>query len=129
MKKGKTKLRIPNPLVIFVVRKDILLMFVGARMQINMKNLKIWVTFISAINKVIMHMNARQEPCMHQDLKVTTTTVKSMDIEPSSVDLSPCGHKTNQQRKKVIDTSIIGTTILGRAITTIKSMDTSLRTA
>ena len=92
LKKGMTKVRIPNPLIIFVVRKDILLMCVGARMQISMTNLKTWVTIISAISKVIRHMNARQEPCMHQDLKVTATTTRSMDIEPLSIDIIPCGH-------------------------------------
>ena len=61
-------------------------------MQTNMTNLKTWVTVISAINKVIKHMNARQEPCMHQDLKVTATTAINMDIEPSNVDLRLCGH-------------------------------------
>ena len=49
--------------------------------------------------------------------------------DPSSVDLSPCGHQKNWQRKEFMDTSIIGTTILGRVVTTVKSMDTSLRTA
>ena len=89
-----TKVRTKNPLVIIVVRKDILLMCAGVRMQ----NLKIWVIVISAIRKVIRHMNARQEPCIDQDLKVTTTTAKSMDIEPLNADLSLCGHQTNQQR-------------------------------
>ena len=124
-----TKVRTQKPLVIFVVRKDMLLMCVEARMRIGMTNLKIWVIVISTINKVIRHMNARQEPCMHQDLKVTATTIKSMDIEPTSVDLSPCGHQKNKQRQEVMDTSIIGTTIVGKAITIVKSMDTSLKTA
>ena len=96
-------------------------------MKISMTNLKIWVTIISAINKVIKHMNARQEPCMHQDLKVTTTTVRSMDIEPLSADLNPCGHQKNWPRQEVMDTSKIGATILGKSLTIVKSMDTSLR--
>ena len=90
-----TKVRTPNPLVIFVVRKDILLICAEARMQISMENLKTWITLISARSKVIRHMNAKQKPYMHQDLKVTTRTVRSMDIDPSNVDLSPCGHQTN----------------------------------
>ena len=65
---------------------------------------------------------------MHQDLKVTATTLRSMDIEPSSANLNLCGHQTNQQRQKVMDTCIIGTTILGKVVTTIKSMETFLTT-
>ena len=40
LKKGMKKVRTPNPLVIFLVRKDILLMCVGARMKIIMSNLR-----------------------------------------------------------------------------------------
>ena len=58
-------------------------------------------------------MNVEPEPCMHQDLKVTATTIRSMDIEPLSVDLSLCDQKTNWKRQEVMDTSIIGITILG----------------
>ena len=75
-----------------------------------------------------MHMSARLEPWMHQDLKVTATNIRSMDIQPLSVDLSPCGHPKNWQRQEVMDTSIFGTTTLGRVVATIKSMDTSLGT-
>ena len=62
LKKGMTKVRTPKPLVIFVVSNDILLMCAGERMQISMTNLKTWVIVTSEINKVIRHMNARQEP-------------------------------------------------------------------
>ena len=123
-----TKVRTPNPLVFFVVRKDILLMCARERIKINMTCLKTWVTIISGIKGVIGHMNARKEPCKHQDVKVTATTVKSMDIEPSSADLSPCGHQKNQQKKEFMDTSTIGTTILGKVVTTVKSINTSMRT-
>ena len=58
-------------------------------MQIDMKKLKTWVTITSAIRKVIKHMTVGLEPSGHHDLKVTTTTVRSMDIEPLNVDLSP----------------------------------------
>ena len=95
-----TNVRTPNPLVIFFVRRDILLMCVGVRMQISMKNLKTWVTIISARSKVIRHMNAKKEPCMHQDLKVSATTIRIMDIEILSVDLSPLGTKKNSKGKK-----------------------------
>ena len=90
-----TKVRTPNQLVIFVVRREILLMCVGARMSISMTNLKTWVTIISVIGKVIKHINSEQEPYMHQDLKVTNTTIRSMDIEPLNVNPSLCGHQTN----------------------------------
>ena len=93
-----------------------------------MKNLKTWVTIISAINNVIRQINARQEPCMHQDLKVTTTTVISMDIEHLNAGPSLCGHQTNQQRQKVMGITIAGTTTLGKVVTIVKSMDTFLRT-
>ena len=118
----------PNPLIIFVVRRDILLMSTGARMQISMTNLKTWVTIKSAKRKVIRQMNAKPEPYMHQYLKVTSTTIRSMDIEPLSADLSLCCHQTNRQRQEFMNTSTIETTILGKAITVVKSMDTSLRT-
>ena len=78
-----------------MVRRDILIMCAGKRIKINMTNLKTWVTIISAISKVIGNMNARQELCMHQDLKDTNTTVRSMDIEPLNAYLSPCGHQKN----------------------------------
>ena len=51
-----TKVRILNPLVISVVKRDIPLMFSRARTPISMKNLKAWVIVTSAIRKVIRHM-------------------------------------------------------------------------
>ena len=98
-------------------------------MQISMTNLKIWVTIISAISKAIRNMNGKLEPCIHQDLKFVATTVRSMDIELLSVDLSLCGHQTNQKRQEIMDISTIGTTTLGRDVTIVKSTDTSLRIA
>ena len=65
---------------------------------------------------------------MHQDLKVTATTVRSMDIEHFNVDLSLCGHQTNQQRQKIMDNTTFGTTTLGRVVITIYSMNTSYKT-
>ena len=62
VKKEVIKVRIQNPLVIFVVRKEILLMCTRERMSISMTNLKPWVTIISAISKDIRHMNARLKP-------------------------------------------------------------------
>ena len=73
-------------------------------------------------------MNVGIEPSRNQDLKVTTTIVISMDIDPLNADQSLCGPQTNQQRQKVTDITTIGTTTLGRVFTTIKSMDTFLRT-
>ena len=53
-----------------------------------------WHTIKSAINKDIKHMSVRPEPKMYQNLKDTTTIIKSMDIEPLNVDASPHGHQT-----------------------------------
>ena len=61
-------------------------------------------------------------------MKVTPTIARSMDIEPLSVDQSLCGHKTNQKRPKAMDITRIGTIILGKVVTTIRSMGTFLRT-
>ena len=85
-KKGAIKVRNPNLLVIIVVRKDILLMYVGERLQIKMSSLRAWFTTISAIRKVIRHMNAKPKPCTHKDLKDIATTVRSMDIELLNAD-------------------------------------------
>ena len=81
------------------------------------------------ISKDIRHVTIGLEPSGHQDLKVTTTIARSMDIEPLNVDQSLCGHQINQQRPKAMDITTIGTTILGRVVTTIRSMDTFLRIA
>ena len=91
-----TKVRTPNPLVIIVVRKDILLMCAGVKTQINMSNLRTWVNAISAKSKVIRHMNAKPKPCMHQDLKVIAIIVKNMDIEPLNAIPSPHSHQKSQ---------------------------------
>ena len=64
------------------------------KMLINMKNLKTWVTIISAISKDIRHMNVGLEPLGHQDLKLIATTIRRMDIESLNVDSSLCGHQT-----------------------------------
>ena len=87
-----TKVRTPNPLVIIVVRKDMLLMCARTRIQISMSNLRTWVTAISEKRKVIRHMNTKPKPCMHQDLKVIATIVRNMDIETLNVDPNPCSH-------------------------------------
>ena len=72
-------------------------------------------------------MNAKPEPCMHQDLKVTTTTIKSMDINLLNVDPNPCCHQTSQQKKEVMDTSINRITTQEKSIIIVKSMEISLR--
>ena len=63
------------------------------------------------------------------DLKVTAIIARSMDIEPLNVDQSLCGHQTNQKRPKVMDITIIGTKTQGKAITTIRNMETFLKAA
>ena len=60
---------------------------------VSMSKLGTWVIVISAKRKVIRHMNAKPKLCMHQDLKVTTTIVRNMDIEPLNEDPNPCGHQ------------------------------------
>ena len=85
-------------------------MCVGVRMQINMSNLRTWLTIISATSKVIKHMNVELKLWMHQDLKVTTIIVRNMDIEPLNVDPNPRGHQISQQKKEAMDTFIIGIT-------------------
>ena len=59
---------------------------------------------------------------------VTTTIARSMAIELLSVDQSLSGHQTNQKRLKAMDTTTIATTILGRVVTTVKSMGAFLIT-
>ena len=73
-------------------------------------------------------MNVELEPSLHQDLKVTATTIRSMDIENLNANPGLCGHQTNKKRQKVMDITIIATITLGRVITIVKLMDTFLRT-
>ena len=48
-------------------------------------------------------MNVGLKPLGHQDLKVTSTIERSMDIEPLNVDQSLCGYEINQKRPKAMD--------------------------
>ena len=98
LKKGETKVRTPNLLVIIVVRKDILLMCAGEILQIRILSIRAWFTAISATYKVIRHMNAEPKPCTHKNLKDIVTTVRSMGIELLSAYPNPCGHQTRKQR-------------------------------
>ena len=50
-----------------------------------------------------------------------------MVIDALNVDKSLYRHKINNQRPKSMDITTIGTTILGKVVTTIKSVDTFLR--
>ena len=61
-------------------------------------------------------------------MKVTTKIARSMDIESLNVDQILCGHQINQQRPNIMDITIIGTTTLGRVVTTVRNMDTFLKT-
>ena len=47
-----------------------------------------------SINKDIRHMNVGPEPKIYLNLKDTSTTVRSMDIEHLNVDLNLYGHQT-----------------------------------
>ena len=57
-----TKVRILNPLVIFVVKRDIPLMYVGVRMPISMTNPRTRVTITNAISKDTRHKTTRPKP-------------------------------------------------------------------
>ena len=72
-------------------------------------------------------MNENLEPCRHQDLKVTATTIRSIDIELLNVDPNPCGHQISQQEKEAMDTSVIGIIIQDKVVIIVKSMDISQR--
>ena len=62
VKKEVKKVRTPNLLVIIVVRKEILLMCAGARIQIKMLSQRAWFFVTSEKSKVIRHMNAERGP-------------------------------------------------------------------
>ena len=53
---------------------------------------------------------------------VTTTIVRSMDIEPLSANQSLCGHQISMQEETTMHTITIGTTIQGKVVTTIKNI-------
>ena len=57
-----TKVITLNPIVIFVVKRGIPLIYARERMQISMTNLRIWVTITSATRKDIRHMIVGLEP-------------------------------------------------------------------
>ena len=60
---------------------------------------------------------------------VTTKIAKSMDIELLSANQSQCGQQISMQGETTMHTTIIGTTIQGKLVTTIKNMAMYLRTA
>ena len=59
---------------------------------------------------------------------VTATIAIIMDIESLSADQSLCGHQINMQEEITMHTITIGTTIQGKFVTIVKSMDIYLRT-
>ena len=56
------KVRTLNPLVIYVVKRDIHLTYAGVRMPINMTNLRTWVTVTNAIRKDTRHKIVGPKP-------------------------------------------------------------------
>ena len=94
MTKGTIKVRTLNLLVINVERKGIQLISIGSRMLIRMQSQNPWLTITNATNKDIRHMNAGPELQKHLNLKDTTTTARSMEIEHLNADLSLHGHQT-----------------------------------
>ena len=65
-------------------------MFAGEKMLIRMQSQNLWITIKSAISKDIRQMNVVPKPQRYLNLKDTTTTARSMDIEH----LSAHGHQT-----------------------------------
>ena len=122
LKKEVLKVRIPNLLVIIVERKVIQLMSIGVRMQSQNP----WLTVKSAISKDIRHMNVGPESRRYPNLKDTTTTVRSMDIEHLNANPSLHGHQTTYE---VMKTLAIGITIQDIVVIIVKNMDISLRTS
>ena len=112
-----------------MVRKDIHLMYVEVRMPISMINLRVQVIVINARNKDIKHMNVEPRLSRHQDLKVTATIARSMDIEPLNADQSLCGHQINQQSHQEMKITTIGITTPGIVVITVKNMDMLLKIA
>ena len=92
LNKEVTKLRTQNPLVITIIRRGILLMFVGVERSINRTHLKAKGIVTSATSKDVKHKIARLKSQGHKDFMVTTTIARSMDIEPLSANQSLCGH-------------------------------------
>ena len=127
-KKGVTKVRKLNLLIISMVKRDIPLMYAGARMAINMISLRMQATVISVKSKDIKHKNVGLGLLEHQDLRVTPTTARNMDIELLSANQSLCGHLINLQGETTMHTTTIGIIIPDIAITTIRSMYTFLKT-
>ena len=57
-----------------------------------------WVIVTSATIKDIRNMNARPRHQAHKYLKVTTTTIGSIDIEHMSANQILTGHQTSKPR-------------------------------
>lgn len=123
-----TKVRIQNPLVITVIRKGILLMFVGVERPISITHQKVKGIVTNATRKNIWHKITWLKSQGHKDLMVTTTIARSMGIEPLNVDQSLCGHQISMQRETTMHTITIGTIIQGKVVTIVKSMEIYLRT-
>ena len=94
LKKETQKVRTLNLHVIIVERRDIHLMFAGARKQMTMQSLSSWHIVKNARSKDIRPKNVGAKSKGHQDLKDTVTTIKSMDIEHLNADPRLHGHKT-----------------------------------
>ena len=84
--KEVSKVRILSLLVIIVERRDIHLMFVGARKKMIIQRQSSWHTIKNARSKDIRDKNVGPKSKGYQNLKDTITTVKSMDIEHLNVD-------------------------------------------
>ena len=70
-------------------------------------------------------MNVGPKSQRHPNLKDTTTTIRSMDIEHLNADPSLHRHQTRLEAMKILT---IGITIQDTTVIIVKNMDTSLRT-
>lgn len=102
-------------------------MYEEVRVLIIMISPKVQAIVTSVRNKVIKHMNVEPKLSRHQDLKVTSKTARSMDIDPLNVDQSLCGHKINRQSHQAMKITTILITTLGIAIITVRNMDMLLK--
>ena len=93
-KKEALKVRILNPFVITMERKDIHLMFAGVRKKMIIQRQSSWHTIKNARSKDIRHKNVGKNLKEHQNLKDTITTIRNMDIEHLNANPRLHGHKT-----------------------------------
>ena len=73
-------------------------MFVEARISIKTPEKMSKVNVTNARSKGIIHVNVEPRTSPHKNLMAIATTIRSMDIEHMSADLSPNGHLTSRPK-------------------------------